>query len=134
MIFFGAGVAMGQGGEDFPTNRTLVLWEKSYWLAHVTLPPVNWVQPDFDDGSWWRDPGPVFDGPGAAQGSELALLCLRGKFLVADLSKVKDLRLFMSFRGGAVVYLNGREAGTKRSAGGKSRALDPRERLCGGSA
>lgn len=86
------------------------------------LPPADWAKPDFDDGGWWRDPGPVFDGPGVTQGANLALLAMRGKFLVHDASKIKDLTLSMSFRGGVVAYLNGKEVARSHLPAGK---LDP---------
>ena len=88
------------------------------------LPPADWMKPDFDDSRWWRDPGPFFGGKdrgiygcsrphlnrwGVGQPSSLALLCARGKFNVVDPAQVKSLRLAMEFRGGVVVYLNGKE-------------------------
>jgi hypothetical protein len=135
------------GPSTAATNGTAVLDAHSYWRIFLTvrptvygvgkdiklppdgelfngpLPPADWTGPDFDDSGWWRDPGPVFAGPGLAQGTVLALLCLRGKFEVADPSRVKDLRLTMSFRGGAVVYLNGQEVGRGNMPGGKVEPL-----------
>ena len=83
---------------------------------HSPLPPSDWAQPDFDDQGWWRDPGPFFAGSrknarryGMGGPEALALVALRGKFRVSDPDKVKGLRLSTVFRGGMVVYLNGRE-------------------------
>jgi hypothetical protein len=73
-------------------------------------PPAGWTDPDFDDHGWWRDPAPFYGRYGGGQPLALALLCLRGKFAVDEPGKVKELRLDVAFRGGIVVYLNGREA------------------------
>ncbi len=79
------------------------------------LPPADWVLPGFDDSSWRRAPGPFAGGYGARQHQgwtkpeSIALICLRGKFTVLEPEKVKRLRLSTAFRGGMVVYLNGRE-------------------------
>ncbi len=86
---------------------------------HSPLPPQDWAQPDFDDWDWWRTPGPFF-GPGTygrwgqvGRGERmpygLALVCVRGRFRVTNPARVKDLRLSLAFRGGVVVYLNGKE-------------------------
>lgn len=80
----------------------------------------DWMSPDFDDTAWVRTPGLFFKGKYEAgfEGWEsstpsLALICLRGKFGVTDPGKVTSLTLDMSFRGGAIVYLNGREVARK---------------------
>jgi len=68
------------------------------------LPPTGWKVPGFDDSGWLR---------GVARRScmtpYLAQLCLRGKFTLTDPKQVKDLRLSLAFRGGAIVYVNGQE-------------------------
>jgi hypothetical protein len=88
------------------------------------LPPEDWMKPDFDDSRWWRDPGPYWGERGrgvygrsrphnnrwgVAMSSNLALMCMRGKFQVTDPAQVKSLKLTMNFRGGMVIYLNGKE-------------------------
>ncbi|MFH0982729.1 MAG: glycoside hydrolase domain-containing protein [Planctomycetota bacterium] len=93
--------------------------------SKVAAPPAGWAEPDFDDSAWARVPGPFFpsqrghayspesEGMGFIRFEEtsprLALICLRGGFQVTDPGAAQGLRLSMSFRGGAVVYLNGRE-------------------------
>lgn len=87
-------------------------------------PPADWMQADFDDFGWWRDPGPFFGGSwdlkqlftpphasidGESQTIALARLCVRGKFVVTNTATVKALTLDVEFRGGLVVYLNGVE-------------------------
>jgi hypothetical protein len=90
----------------------------------TALPPKDWMQPDFDDARWWRDPGPYWGGKGRGvygrsrphnnrwgvwMSSNIALMCVRGKFGVTDPVQVKSLKLTMDFRGGMVIYLNGKE-------------------------
>ena len=88
-------------------------------------PPKNWAAPDFDDRAWRRSPGPFFPAHrGHAYCEEvndagytyfegtypsLAVICLRGKFMVTDPARAGDLKLSLAYRGGVVVYLNGQE-------------------------
>ena len=88
-------------------------------------PPADWAAADFDDIAWTRTPGPFFPSHhGHAYCKEvedagytyfestyptMAVLCLRGKFRVTDRAKAGDLKLSLAYRGGVVVYLNGRE-------------------------
>jgi hypothetical protein len=71
-------------------------------------PPVEWMAPDFDDSSWEWIQGTTLMGrsPGNRQ---LSSMCLRAKFSVSDPSSVRGLTLNLAYRGGAVVYLNGKE-------------------------
>lgn len=88
-------------------------------------PAPNWTASDFDDRAWTRLRGPFFashrghayckevEGAGYV-GFErisptLAAMCVRGKFMVADPAKAGDMKLSLGYRGGVVVYLNGRE-------------------------
>ncbi len=103
------------------------------------LPSADWRNADFDDTAWWRDPGPFFGGGPAVgnkwwdpsphqsrygyyQPREVALLCLRGKFTVTDPRQVKTLTLSAEFRGGLVVYLNGKEVARRHLPVGR---IDP---------
>jgi Glycoside hydrolase 123, catalytic domain/Glycoside hydrolase 123 N-terminal domain len=80
--------------------------------------PAGWQQPDFDDSNWPAMPGPFF--PGGRYGrygfnfrtgisQSLSTICLRAGFEVTDISKAGELRMDLDFRGGAVVYINGKE-------------------------
>ncbi|MFC1672329.1 glycoside hydrolase domain-containing protein [Planctomycetota bacterium] len=97
-------------------------------------PDAGWMKPDFDDSGWWRDPGPFYgttgkrpygqvwchgDPSGGAQPRALALFCVRGKFTVTDPSKVTALKLNATFRGGLIVYLNGKEVHRAHMGSGK---------------
>jgi len=81
--------------------------------------PCGWVTPDFDDSEWVRAPGPFFaskDGAGwigysVNDSVSSALIYTRGRFSVSDPDAVKSLTLNITYRGGAVVYLNGSEVG-----------------------
>ncbi len=94
----------------------------------TAAPPADWTSPDFDDSAWTRARGPFFptqrahaycpevDDAGYMnyEGTypSLAAICLRGKFLVTDprlLAADGRLKLSLAYRGGVVVYLNGRE-------------------------
>ncbi len=114
----------------------LILDTSSFWRCHLTLrdpvygtaaeakpgapgregrrydtdlPPAGWAETDFDDSDWSRSPGPFFGGYGRGEPEMLALLCLRAGFAVADPGKAGDLTLACAFRGGARVFLNGKE-------------------------
>jgi len=71
-----------------------------------SAPPADdWMQPDFDDASWPMTLAPVHSSPRRLFG----LLCARLSFMVDDPSAAKDLKLSLAYRGGVVVYLNGKE-------------------------
>ena len=77
--------------------------------AFVSSPPLSpWQAPDFDDGSWSSGAGRAV-AETAFWYYSTSLVCLRGKFMVTDPADVKTLELTLKYRGGAVVYLNGRE-------------------------
>ncbi|HUT33316.1 MAG TPA: glycoside hydrolase domain-containing protein [Planctomycetota bacterium] len=99
---------------DLPDFRFLTLY-----------PPEGWAAPDFDDSGWarrhfvvkWESGEWDYRARGGAGSPYLRQLSLRGKFTVADPSallragpaKAGPLSLTVVFRGGAVVYLNGKE-------------------------
>jgi len=68
-------------------------------------PPADWVQPDFDDSSWPMTLAPVHTSVRRMYG----LLCARLSFMVDDPAAAEGLKLLLDYRGGVVVYLNGRE-------------------------
>ena len=80
--------------------------------------PENWRQCDFDDSAWPRAQGPMF----TRSTRRLALLCARGKFQVADPARAGALELSLAYRGGAVVYVNGREVARGHLPAGR---IDP---------
>ncbi|HUT32057.1 MAG TPA: glycoside hydrolase domain-containing protein [Planctomycetota bacterium] len=65
--------------------------------------PGGWTAAEFDDSSWACSPGPIVHTP---HRRDLAAILLRGKF---ELAEPADLTLALSWRGGAIVYLNGKE-------------------------
>jgi glycosyl hydrolase family 123 len=106
-------------------------------LNRVTgpAPPAGWAAAEFDDGDWPRarlnaarnnatdSITRVMNGPGLMFCN--FRLCLRGKFTVTDPKQVKALALSFRYRGGTVVYLNGRKVRTRHLSGGKVSADPP---------
>ena len=81
-------------------------------------PPAGWAAVDFDDAAWPR--GAVARlRPVAFAHFSTGLVCLRGKFRVTDPGAVAAFTLRMTFRGGAVVYLNGTEIARAHMPAGK---------------
>lgn len=97
-------------------------------VSHGPLPVPNWRQNDFDDSCWARvsgggltarhywqkEDGFVQDynaGEMMSKYRSLAMMCLRSRFTVNDPTKVSKLRIRLQFRGGVVLYLNGKEIG-----------------------
>jgi Glycoside hydrolase 123, catalytic domain/Glycoside hydrolase 123, N-terminal domain len=84
------------------------------WLRGQTAAPAAaWQGVDFDDSVWLRGPGRM-----AARTPFLSRLCMRGTFRVTDPAKVEGLSLSMAYRGGAIVYLNGKEIARSHVLGG----------------
>lgn len=87
------------------------------WLEYPTaFPPAGWMRTDFDDGTWCRMPGTpaaktwVRNNVFIFQKSPyIGLTCMRGRFTVSDPARTDGLTLSVEYRGGAVVYLNGKE-------------------------
>jgi hypothetical protein len=82
----------------------------------TTPPPKGWTKPDFDHSAWPRQHGTYGPAPSRkatewAPGgpTDLATLCLRGKFLVKKPDAVKDLQMVLEYHGGVAVYINGKE-------------------------
>jgi hypothetical protein len=112
-----------------------ILCATSYWYTHVVMrdpvfgtstnakpmetkdtrrfstepPPKDWIDPDFDDSDWSWKRGPFFSGYGFHQDWTLGMLCMRGAFIVDNPAEAKDLTLTATYRGGIVVYMNGKE-------------------------
>lgn len=104
---------------SFSHARPVVRMKEGLWPGkdfRIDGPPAEWVRPGFDDSDWLWMPGPFFNSGYRAgftmneyTSVKLALICLRKSFHIADPEKAGDLILTLHFRGGAVVYLNGKE-------------------------
>ncbi|MBA4386591.1 MAG: hypothetical protein C0404_01340 [Verrucomicrobia bacterium] len=94
----------GKGADAKPQESA-----KKNLRYNSSLPPADWMKPEFDDGNWWRSPAPFYGGYGFQQPDNIGLIALRGKFAVEDPSRVKSLTFNMVYRGGAVIYVNGKE-------------------------
>jgi len=86
------------------------------------LPDPDWFEVDFDDSDWTTGQGAFFGGYGNNRPSGAALLCVRGRFGVDDPARVGGLKLSLAYRGGVVVYVNGKELARHHLSGGR---LDP---------
>ncbi len=82
--------------------------------------PAGWASADFDDSAWPRTaarrlPSLAFLTDSSSMGGQNAtflktgLLVLRARFKATDPSAIRRLSLALSYRGGVVVYLNGRQ-------------------------
>jgi len=75
--------------------------------------PANWTASNVDDSGWAIRTGPFFGIPSGTSPrsgtSERGLICLRNDSLVQDPAKATGLTVSVGYRGGAVVYVNGRE-------------------------
>lgn len=94
------------GLNRFKTERYYLNWE--------TPPvPADWSQPDFDDSAWTR-------GPALAHGRVIHLSrhYLRGKFAIKDVGKAGNLTLSVSYAGGVIVRVNGKEVARQHLAEG----------------
>lgn len=85
-------------------------------------PPADWASADFDDSGWVRFRGPMF----TRRTRKIEAICLRDKFEVTDPASA-DVALEMIYRGGAVVYLNGREIARAHLPKGKLSIDTPAE-------
>ncbi len=143
------------GGEDSRAGNKVILDTQSYWRCHFTwcaplikteqglqpvgmkidtpLPPHDWMQPNYDDHAWGRTRGPFFSTQPAGRQTEenttpyLASICLRGKFNVTNPSQPSSLALSLVYRGGVVIYLNGKEVARRHVPAGDIDVLTPAE-------
>jgi len=95
-------------------------------------PNKQWVQPEFDDSCWGRYQEELFEqmgGYGCHVGDKAwpALLCLRTRFGVTEPDKANDLTVSMSYLGGTVIYVNGKEVARSHLPQGKIDLLTPAE-------
>lgn len=100
--------------------------------AGVRLPETTseeWMKPAFDDSAWVRLRGPMLSRVSSKSPSvnQWKLILARGRFEVADPVKVKELTFSLTYRGGAVVYLNGQEVTRGHMPKGEIKTTTPSE-------
>ena len=107
--------------DPFAPNRLVKTnGKKAYELRRTdrvigsTFPPRGWERREFDDTRW-----PLRKGPFVFTYRSTAHVALRGRFIVTDPAKAGDLSLSMTYEGGVVVYLNGREVARGDMPGGE---------------
>jgi len=139
------------GLNEDPASRAAGL--ARHYLSGLTTapPPRSWTAPEFDDSDWLRAPGVDLVGERAALGKraqlpdlpdpehellpylrgadpfvkEVGLVCMRGKFAVRKRRQVQSLRLSITYRGGFVAYLNGKEVARASLPDGRLRPTTP---------
>lgn len=91
---------------------------KNYPVLAAPLPSSDWAGPDFDDSDWAFCKARTSIPPSRSKSMwfwgnacELHHILGRVRFQVDDPGKTKGLKLSVRYRGGLVVYLNGREIG-----------------------
>ncbi len=90
--------------------------------SYTQAPPKGWADRDFDDTGWGRYSSDISEAMGeygSQQPPERALICMRTLFGVEDPSKLTDLTLTMEYRGGVVVYVNGKEIARRHLPSGE---------------
>ncbi len=113
-------------------GRNRYLWRMKLHPGHraVPLPPDDWRKPEFNDSEWQRRRGPFAHGPTGSSKrgyKSTPLVCLRGKFQVENLAGVGELTLSVSYLGGIVVYVNGKEVGRGHMPKGEIKPTTPAE-------
>jgi hypothetical protein len=76
------------------------------------VPSAGWRQAEFDDGAWVRLRGPFLVGPYKTPQHgyrSVPMVCLRGRFRVADPARAAGLTLSVVYHGGVAVFINGKE-------------------------
>jgi Glycoside hydrolase 123 N-terminal domain/Glycoside hydrolase 123, catalytic domain len=134
------GARAGEGGREILNAQSF--WRVNIWSSRMPVrlaggkldrqpskipAPADWAAPGFDDSAWVRMPGPFFPskymagwgGWSTSNRSSTALICLRGRFVVTDPASAGSLKLDLAYRGGAVVYVNGKEVARKNMPEGK---------------
>ena len=103
-----------------PINTKILVLEGSEWkyLDDGSDQGTAWYDPGFDDSSWTSGPAPLgyHEGDeatvvslGPDEGERYVTTYFRHSFDIRDSSNYQDLKLEIHRRGGAVVYLNGKE-------------------------
>ena len=138
-ISAGAARAAGLATDAAARARFLA---KTHDLGFRTPPPApRWTSAGFDDADWllyrgrefvcgdWRlmeyltmDVTNARLRGGDPFMEQIGLVCQRGRFLVTDRRKVGTLTLSLTYRGGFVAYLNGKEVARKNLPAG---AVEP---------
>lgn len=122
-ITFGP-VLVGDEGSYQPVGRELELYE------HSPGPPEGWTGIHFDDGAWAREQLPLYtgrgdDGHGFQTERTVAMLALRGSFMIDQPGQAGELLLNLRYRGGVVVHLNGVEIARVHMPEGELDSMTP---------
>jgi len=109
--------ASGPGASSGSEESLKEIRGKKKFDFMTAYPPDGWTGVDFDDAGWARTHWfrKYYNGEldsragGGAPNLNIRQISIRGKFTVTDPAKAGELKLTLLFRGGAAVYVNGRE-------------------------
>ena len=94
---------------------------KHEWMNYKTPGPgEGWQDVGFDDSSWLKGPLTI-----SLKTPLLARACARGKVMVSNPGAVKGLKLSVSYKGGLIVTVNGKEVKREGIAAGAKLAEGP---------
>ncbi len=94
---------------------------KHEWMNYETPGAAEgWTAPGFDDSGWYK--GPLTLAPKTPL---MERESLRGKFMVTDPGKATGLTLSVTYKGGLIVTVNGKEVQRAHIAAGASLAEGP---------
>ena len=88
----------------YPTGPKEVRFAQTWLASRTAGAPAQWTAGSFDDSGWLRGTALL-----KCRTPLLSRSSLRGKFVVADPARVGALSLSITYRGGVVVYVNGKE-------------------------
>ena len=123
--FITCGPVLEWDGDAYqPVGRELELYDFS------TGPHEGWAGVHFDDGTWARERLPLYagleeDGHGFQAERAVAMLALRGAFMIDQPGQAGDLSLRLRYRGGVVVHLNGEEIAREHLPEGELHPMTP---------
>lgn len=128
LILMGIALCPTPSPADREASATVVLPDGAPWRVFLTcaklkkhshvaegytsLPPDGWSRCGFDDSGWGRYAtglSHAIGGYGSEQSPDRAMICLRTGFGVKDPEALRDLTLSTEYRGGMVIYVNGKE-------------------------
>jgi Glycoside hydrolase 123, catalytic domain/Glycoside hydrolase 123 N-terminal domain len=118
-LSFGPAECMKKDGSFFQTGMRFACRNggRSYNRLTTGGPPKGWTQPEFDDSRWPVQRVPfsfmpemrIEEDTGVWTCFVVRRMCSRARFVVPDPARAGNLKLAMTYGGGVIVSLNGKE-------------------------